>query len=242
MVKKIGVTILLIILTMFSFITSSLAYEDELFKFDLPSNFANMSYQNIYFFADTSEGSNSGFMIYAYENSEMKKSVWDIDDNDLDDLLRNLGYSAEVVDTNKRAKLGKEKAVEVIVTDGGAYMDMYLLASNKYIYVVMFVGDSRADLSNSDFQTVKNSFKLKDRTTNFRMVFLIIAIAIAVIIVIFRNKRNNNSSFVWTHNGIFFQYIIKFLRIYICNFKIIHWFYLSNFSIIHLYSIFKHFH
>ena len=101
-------------------------------------------------------------MIYAYENSEMKKSVWDIDDNDLDDLLRNLGYSAEVVDTNKKAKLGKEKAVEVIVTDGEAYMDMYLLASNKYIYVVMFVGDSRADLSNSDFQTVKNSFKLKD--------------------------------------------------------------------------------
>ena len=191
MVKKIGVTILLIILTMFSFITSSLAYEDELFKFDLPSNFANMSYQNIYFFADTSGDSNRGFMIYAYENSEMKKSVWDIDDNDLDDLLRNLGYSAEVVDTNKRAKLGKEKAVEVIVTDGEAYMDMYLLASNKYIYVVMFVGESRADLSNSDFQTVKNSFKLKDRTTNFRMVFLIIAIVIAVIIVIFRNKRNN---------------------------------------------------
>ena len=85
--------------------------------------------------------------------------------------------------------MGKEKAVEVIVTDGEAYMDMYLLASNKYIYVVMFVGDSRADLSNSDFQTVKNSFKLKDRTTNFRMVFLIIAIAIAVIIVIFRIKE-----------------------------------------------------
>ena len=39
----------------------------------------------------------------------------------------------------------------------------------------------------------------QDRTTNFRMVFLIIAIAIAVIIVIFRNKRNNKRCF-FTYN------------------------------------------
>ena len=191
MVKKIGAIILLIVLIMFMLMTNSLGFEDELFKFDLPSNFANMSYQNMYIFGDTSEDSDRGFMIYANENSNMKKSVWDIDDNDLDDLVKKLGYSATVVDTNKRAKLGKEKAVEVIVTDGEEYMDMYLLASNKYIYVVMFMGESQADLSNSDFQTVKNSFELKDRTTNFRVVFLIIAIAIAVIIVIFKNRRNN---------------------------------------------------
>lgn len=189
MIKKFIGTIILIIITMFTFVTASLAYEDELFEFDLPSNYANMSYQSVYIFGDTSGNSNRGFMIYAYENDEMKKSVWDIDDSDLNSLVRQLGYGSTVVSTNKRAKLGKERAVEIILRDGSDYIDLYILASNKYIYMVIFLGESQSELSNSDYEMIKDSFKLKDATTNFQAIFTVGFIIIIVVIILFSSRR-----------------------------------------------------
>ena len=73
MIKKSIVTIFLIIAILFAFIIPCLAYEDELFEFDLPSNFANMSYQDIYMFADTTAEEGRGFLIVTEENTDMKK-------------------------------------------------------------------------------------------------------------------------------------------------------------------------
>lgn len=191
MIKKFIGTIILVIITMFTFVIASLAYEDELFEFDLPSNYANMSYQSVYIFGDTSGNSNRGFIIYVYENDEMKKSVWDISDDDLDYLIRKLGYSVTVINTDKKAKLGKEKAVKITATDSGEYADMYILASNHYLYMVMFLGDSQADLNSADYEMVKDSFKLKDATTNYKAIFIIGFIVIIVVVTLFSARRRS---------------------------------------------------
>lgn len=191
MIKKSIVTIFLIIAILFAFIISCLAYEDELFEFDLPSNFANMSYQDIYMFADTTAEEGRGFLIVTEENTDMKKSVWDIDDDDLDMVIRRMGYSVTVIDKDKRAKLGKEKAIKITVMESGHYADMYILASNHYLYMVMFLGDSQADLNSADYEMVKDSFKLKDATTNYKAIFIIGFIVIIVVVTLFSARRRS---------------------------------------------------
>lgn len=181
---------LLVVLMIVMYFTSSLAFSDDLFSFDLPSSYTNLTYQGNYVFANTND-SNKGFVIIAKPNTEIKKSVWKIDKSDLDKLVRTLGYKADVISTNRKAKLGKEKAVELVLKKGNEYMDLYILASNKYIYAVMFNGKSEADLKNDDYSTIKNSFKLKDRTTNYQAIYYIVIIIIAVISMYFRNKKNS---------------------------------------------------
>lgn len=174
--KIIGSTILIVLIICMS-IPNVLAYSDDLFEFDLPDNYANVSYQDMNVFTDPNN-ENRGMIIYSKENRNIKKSVWDIDRDDLKDLVNSLSRGSNVVKTEKRAKLGKEKAVEVVLSNGGDYIDLYILASNKYIYMVTFMGESETDLDNSDYAMVKKSFKLKDATTNFRLLYVIIALAV----------------------------------------------------------------
>ena len=189
MIKKIILITLLIIVNIFIFTITSMAFEDELFEFDLPSSFANMSYQNMYIFADTEANSSKGLIIYAEESTNIKNSVWDIEQDDIDYLVRRLGYTATVIDTDRKAKLGREKAIKITMQDEGTYMEMYLLASNKYVYAVAFVGESQADLNSSDFEMIKDSFKLKDSTTNFKAIFTVVFVIIIVAIILFSSLR-----------------------------------------------------
>lgn len=180
--------------------TFSFGFSDDLFEFNLPDNYANMSYQTMYIFSDTNN-SGRGLVIQARADSSVKKSVWDIDKSDLDKLVSSLSYGTNVINTNRRAKLGKEKAVELVISSDGDYIDMYILASNKYIYAVIFTGKSEEELNNSDYKMIKDSFKLKDHTTNFRalyIIFLVIAIGISFL---YKNKKgsfngSSNSSII----------------------------------------------
>lgn len=191
MIKRFIIILFLIIAMNFAFITTSLGYEDELFKFDLPSNFANASYKDLYIFADTTDSQGRGFLIYAYQNSNIKKSVWDIEDSDLEMLIRRLGYNMNIIEQDKRAKLGKEKAVKVTISESGQYGEIYILASNNYVYMAMFIGDSLSDLNSSDYQTIKDSFELKDATTNFKAVYIIVSIVIIIVSFAIATKRRN---------------------------------------------------
>lgn len=176
MIGSIFLTVLIVIMNL----SSVMAYSDDLFKFDLPDNYANVSYQGMNIFTDPNN-ENRGMIIYSRENKQIKKSVWDIDKDDLKDLVNSLSGSANVVKTEKRAKLGKEKAVEVVLSNEGNYIDLYILASNKYIYMVTFMGETETDLDNSDYAMIKKSFKLKDATTNFRLLYVIVAVIVIAI-------------------------------------------------------------
>lgn len=178
--KKIIGSLFLMIVIVFTTLSNCFAYSDELFDFDLPESYINVAYQNMYVFTD-SKNEKRGFIIYAREDRNIKKSVWDIDRADMEKLVRSFSRGAKVVRTEKRAKLGKEKAVEVLLSSEGNYIDLYILASNKYIYMVTFMGENETDLENTDYTMIKKSFKLKDATTNFRLLYIIIAIiAIAI--------------------------------------------------------------
>lgn len=190
MMKKTIKTLILIFIIMIILGKSSFGYEDELFEFDLPSNFVNMSYKDMYMFTDVESGGDRGFVIYKYENHDLKKSVWDIDDNDLKTLSLYLGSNVSVISTQKRAKLGKEKAIKFILKNSSGYSESYILASNNYFYIVMFIGTSTTELNNSDYMTIKDSFKLKDPTTNYNAVFTILGIIIVILAVIFKSRKN----------------------------------------------------
>jgi len=175
MIKQISKITLILIIFLSAICSKVLAYSDDLFKFDLPSSYGNLSYNNMYMFTDT-ENENRGMIIYAYEDSGLKKSVWDIEDTDLNRFIRYLWAGSNIIKKDKKAKLGKEKAVNIIIGDRNEYMDVYILASNKYIYMVTFVGNSQVDLNNNDYEMIKASFELKDRTTNPIVIYILIAI------------------------------------------------------------------
>lgn len=198
MKKKFLKTLLMLIILTIILSNICLGYEDELFKFDLPSTFANMSYQNMYIFGDTTGRTERGFIIYAQENDEMKKSVWDVDDDDLDDIIRSLSYGSNIIEKNKRAKLGKERAIQIILYESGTYIELYILASNNYIYIVTFIGESEADLENSDYKMIKDSFELKDATTNFKVIF-IIGFIIIILIIFYLSARRRPKHLQYTN-------------------------------------------
>lgn len=192
--KQISKITVILIIFLTAICSKVLAYSDDLFKFDLPSSYGNISYNNMYLFSDTGN-KNRGMIIYAYEERGLKKSVWDIDDTDLNRFIRYLGVGSNIIETDKKAKLGKEKAVNIIIGDGNEYIDVYILASNKYIYMVTFVGTSQADLNNKDYEIIKSSFKLKDRTTNPIVIYILIAIVgIGIKYFVSYKKQNQYNS------------------------------------------------
>ena len=160
---------------------------------ELPEEYGCIEYQKMYVFAN-GDNSDRGFIIYVKDDIGLKKSVWDIDKSDLDRLVSLLAVGSNIVSTDRKAKLGSEKAVKVTLEEDGDYLEVYILASNKYIYMVMFTGKSEADLNNSDYAMVKKSFKLKDRTTNPIVIYVLIAM-IGIGIKVFISMRKNRNMY-----------------------------------------------
>lgn len=177
MIKNTCKVIVLLVLFNIIIFTEVSAYSDDLFKFDLPSTYGNLAYQNMYVFADT-DNDDRGMIIYVHEDKGVKKSVWDIDKSDLDRIIGYLSIGSNVISTDRKAKLGKEKAIKVVMGEDDNYIEIYVLASNKYIYMVTFVAKTQSDFKNSDYDMIKKSFKLKDRTTSPVAIYILIIIII----------------------------------------------------------------
>lgn len=108
----------------------------------------------------------------------------------LDKAIRSLSLRGNIVKKDRKAKLRKEKAVEIILSEDGNYMDLYILASNKYIYMVSFIGKSQADLDNTDYVMIKDSFRLKDATTNFKALYILGVIVVIAISAFVKFKKS----------------------------------------------------
>ncbi len=187
MKNKILETLFFVMLLIVMTVTTSIGYSDDLFEFDLPSDYANISYNGIYAFSNGK--GNKGMVIYTTEDSRIKKSVWDIDKSDLDDLIDQTFSRTAIIETDRKAKLGKEKAIHLVLIAAGNYMDVYILASNKYIYMVSFVGESKSDLDNEDYTMIKKSFKLKDATTDFKALYIVGVIAVIAVSAFFTYRK-----------------------------------------------------
>ena len=137
MKKVLEIFVLMFVLIILLFSEMVYAYSDDLFEFDLPSTYANLSYSSVHAFADTNN-KNRGMLIYVHEHISMKKSVWDIDKGDLQNIVREIIGSNNTYTLERKAKLGKEKAAKITAKSGNDYFEIYILASNKYIYMVVF--------------------------------------------------------------------------------------------------------
>ena len=133
----------------------------------------------------------------------LKKSIWNLEDSDVNRIINYLSIGANVISTDKKAKLGKEKAIKVIMQGDDGVLEVYILLSNKYIYMVTFVGNSIYDLDNEDYKMIKESFKLKDRTTNPVVIYILIILAgIAIKIVISYRKQKKSNLQPYNNNNI----------------------------------------
>ena len=133
----------------------------------------------------------------------LKKSVWNIEQSDLDKIISYLSIGANVISTDRKAKLGKEKAIKVIIEEDDNLLEVYILASNKYIYMVTFVGNSKSDFDNEDYKMIKESFKLKDRTTNPIVIYiLIIVLCIGIKLFVSYRKQKKWSSQTYKNDEI----------------------------------------
>lgn len=199
MMKNILKTSLIISILLIICSTNALAYADELFKFDLPDTYKEQESGNedTIIFVDTKNEAR-GMVISKQEDKGLKKSVWDIEDRDLDRIVRTISYGSEVVETDKKAKLGKEKAVKIILRNSlfgeEQYLEMYLVASNNYVCAIVFTGETEADLDCEDYKMIKKSFKLKDRSTNPIAIFIIIALVGVGIRFWVANKKQKNNN------------------------------------------------
>jgi hypothetical protein len=198
MTKRISKIILLVFSIMVILMPSVLAYENDKFQFELPDNYIKVDGDDVYIFTDPN--SERGMIIYTKEDHNLKKSAWNIDDDDFDRLVAMLSLGGRTVSKNKRAKLGKEKAAEAMIESNGTYIDVYIMASNKYIYMVCLVGESKSDLECSDFQKIKKTFKLKDHTTNPTVIYILV-IGIVVAISLFLKNKKQKGGNIGGYNG-----------------------------------------
>lgn len=161
--KKLIKISLIIIILMFMLITNVYAFENEIYKIDIPNEYVSMSYSGIDAF---SKSSDMGIMIYSYKSEGFKKNISTMTQSEIDEIFSNvIGKNATVLEQTKE-KLGKSKAIKARVIYDGSYMDMYIVVSDKHILLISFVAPNEEELDSNEILNIKKSFKMKEKTTN----------------------------------------------------------------------------
>lgn len=194
--------ILIVCLLVLGIVNSDLyAYSDELFEFDIPDTYGNISYSGLTMFASTEKTERIIILLSREQKYSSISSVWELSDSDVDKIVSELGSEYNVMHTDKRARLGKEKAIKLRVTTDGACIEGYLLMTKGYIHFVGFGASSLADLENDDFKMVKDSFKLKGSSNTAQNIFIIAVIAIVgtMLFLYIKEKSKKNDNIYYTN-------------------------------------------
>lgn len=178
------ILIILIILLSLSNIIS-FAYEDALFKFNVPENYTNMSTTEKYVFQD-SENEERKMEIYALEFQQVGNSIDDISDNKLNEIVSKFGNSMNFLEANRKDTLGDLKVIRVLLKETEGIKELNIFVHNKVVYVMVFDGKTREELNNSDYNMIRDSFEINrdEQITLINKVFKIIGILILIRIVI----------------------------------------------------------
>ena len=198
--------ILIVVLLVFGIAGQNLyAYSNEFYEFDVPSEYGTFSYSGLTMFVK-SEGTERVIILMTRKQGNGSiKSVWSLSDSEVNMIVSQLGEEYNVIETDKRAKLGNEKAIKLKVVDGNTYMEGYLLTSKDNIHFIAFATSSMTDLDNEEFRMVKESFKLKESSNNAKTIFIIAVIGIVgtMLFLYIREKNNkNNVNTYYTNNEI----------------------------------------
>lgn len=161
-------------MTMFIIVTLLLsvnvyAYENEIFKIEVPADYVEMSYSGLYTFVKSEE---KGIVVYAFESAGLKKDISAMSQSDVEELIGELISDDVTILEQEKEKLGKSKAIKARVKDeeDSTYMDMYIVLSDKHILFVCFTAATEAELDDIEYLEIKASFKMKEKTTNATLV------------------------------------------------------------------------
>lgn len=178
-----------------------LAYTDELFEIDLPITYSHSKNQNVHTFLDT-EKENFKMTIFVFEEHGIKQSIWNIGDAFINEYLKKINLNGIIIESDKKTHLGYEKAVKIIVQKEVGFEEAYILESDNYIYVATFNGTEKIDFYDKNYQAIKSSFKLVDRTTEPVTILIIVIIAIIVIKILYNYRPRINNGHLYNNKKI----------------------------------------
>lgn len=194
--KKNMLKILIVVVLVFGIASQNLyAYSDEFFEFDIPSEYGNMSYSGLSMFVNSKNNERIIICMTRKQANGSVRSVWSLSDSEVNMIVSQLGKEYNVIETDKKAKLGNEKAIKLKVIENDVYMEGYLLTSKDNIHFIAFASSSLSDLDNEEFRMVKDSFKLKETSSNTNIIFIIAVIGIVgtMLFLYIREKNNKNN-------------------------------------------------
>ena len=195
--RKVQRIFLISIFIVFLLVVNVFAYENEIYKIDVPDSFESVSYNESVVFVKKGATSDSseGIAIFAYPSSGLKKDITTMSNSDVDELLSYIvkdDQETQVME-KKKEKLGKSKALKARVKlnedNETTYMDVYITVSDKHIVLVSFMANSEVTLDNSEYNSIKKSFKMKEKTTNVTFIKAGIVILILGVVAFKAKKR-----------------------------------------------------
>lgn len=184
--KKVRSIIIFTILTICILTTNIYAYENDIFKIDLPSDYAEMSVSGVYIFTKNEE---KGIIIHSVDSVGLKKNISTMSKDDVEELIDIVLKDDVNILEQKKEKLGKAKAIKARAENDGDYLDLYIVVSDKHILLVMFTAPTEAELDNEEYLEIKDSFKMKERTTNATFVKILGVLAVGAGVVFKYRKK-----------------------------------------------------
>lgn len=184
--KKLLEISIISIMIMFALSMNVCAYETDVYKIDIPSDYVSMGYSGMDLFY---KSENTGIMIITVESKGLKKDIGAMSNSDVKELVQDtFGYGDNIL-SQRKEKLGKAQAIKIRVQEDDTYMDIYMTVSDKHGVLTTFIAESEAELDSREFNEIKKSFKMKEGTTNVTIIKLIVIIIIVVVLLLkFRKK------------------------------------------------------
>ena len=184
--KKI-VGLLIIVIIMSSLTINVYGYENETYKIDVPNEYKEIESNGSCIF---SKSKNLGIVILSVEANGLKKDFNTMSRTEMNQTLDRLfGYSTNIINKEKE-KIGSSKSIKARLKSSNSYMDVYIVTSDKHIMLIGFIAPTEDELDSQEYDTIKKSFKMKEKTTNVTLLCIVIyALAIGGGVIGYIRKR-----------------------------------------------------
>lgn len=176
------------------------AYENDIYKLEVPDTYEMSEFSNSAIFTKSSSGKANTILVYVRASAGLKKDISAMTRSQIDELVSSLvdkSSGTEELLEQKKEKLGKAKAIKVRIKrteqNDTSYMDMYVTVSDKHIVLVAFMAGDISDLDSSEYKEIKKSFRMKEKTTNVTILKVAVIIVVVGVIALRLRKRNNVS-------------------------------------------------
>lgn len=176
------------------------AYENDIYKLEVPDTYEKSEFSNSAIFTKSSLGKANTILVYVRPSAGLKKDISAMTKSDIDELVSLLvdknGGKEELLE-QKKEKLGNSKAIKIRIKraeqNDTSYMDMYVTVSDKHIVLVAFMAEDISDLDSTEYKNIKKSFKMKERTTNVTILKVAGIVVVIGVMALVLKKRINMS-------------------------------------------------